>query len=217
MKKYIPFYSVPYVVLLVAVLSLLFVYPKGELHLMLNSCHTDFGDFVLRYYSQLAEWPLYVIALIPLLYKKWWLTVYYAVCELLSAGVVQTLKHIFHAPRPICYFEDFPDVTLPVVEGVHLHHSNSFPSGHTATFFVFFTFCALLLASRYAKQREAKTSTVAWHQLTMFLLFAAAALGGYSRVYLSQHFLNDVCVGSVIGVIIPCLVFAKYSNKIIRQ
>jgi membrane-associated phospholipid phosphatase len=43
-----------------------------------------------------------------------------------------------------------------------------------------------------------------------------AALGAYSRVYLSQHFLSDVCVGSIIGFVTPCLVFHFIKNKIVE-
>jgi membrane-associated phospholipid phosphatase len=33
------------------------------------------------------------------------------------------------------------------------------------------------------------------------LLFIAALLVGYSRVYLSQHFLTDITAGSVFGIL----------------
>ena len=49
-----------------------------------------------------------------------------------------------------------------------------------------------------------------------FLLLILAALGAYSRIYLSQHFLSDVCVGSIIGFITPCLVFFFGKNKILQ-
>lgn len=216
MKKYFPFYGIAYVVLLCVMVLMLCLYPKAELHLMLNSCHTKGGDIFLRLYSQLAEWPLYVIAALPLVFKRWRLTVWYAVSELVSATVVWVLKQLFHAPRPAAYFENISDAVLPVVEGVRLHHSNSFPSGHTATFFVFFTFCALLLAHYYTTHESDRRFSATWRRLAMLLLFVMAALGGYSRIYLSQHFLSDVCVGSLIGVIVPTVIFALFSNRITR-
>ncbi len=216
MKKYFPFYGIAYVVLLCVMVLMLCLYPKAELHLMLNSCHTKGGDIFLRLYSQLAEWPLYVIAALPLVFKRWRLTVWYAVSELVSATVVWVLKQLFHAPRPAAYFENIPDAVLPVVEGVRLHHSNSFPSGHTATFFVFFTFCALLLAHYYTTHESGRRFSATWRYLAMLLLLVMAALGGYSRIYLSQHFLSDVCVGSLIGVIVPTVIFALFSNRITR-
>jgi membrane-associated phospholipid phosphatase len=53
--------------------------------------------------------------------------------------------------------------------------------------------------------------------LLMLSLLVIAALGGYSRVYLSQHFLSDVCVGSIIGFLTPCLLFYIGRNKLIPQ
>jgi membrane-associated phospholipid phosphatase len=48
------------------------------------------------------------------------------------------------------------------------------------------------------------------------LLVAFAALGAYSRIYLSQHFLSDVCVGSIIGVVTPLLMFYFFGQKILK-
>ena len=42
MLKGLSVYIIAYLVLLMIVLGLLFAYPKVELHLMLNSCHTEF-------------------------------------------------------------------------------------------------------------------------------------------------------------------------------
>src|SRR3712207_7932032 len=45
------------------------------------------------------------------------------------------------------------------------------------------------------------------------ILFFLPVLGGYSRIYLSQHFLSDVLGGSLIGFIIPCLMFCLFYKK----
>ena len=201
-------YGITYFVLLVVVAGLLIVYPKVELHLLLNSCHSDFQDVFFKYYSMLAEWPFYIIALLPLLWKKKEITLFYAICELSTGAVVQIVKHIFFAPRPISVFENYPDLVLPLVEGVRLHHSNSFPSGHTSTFFVFFTCCALLMLAYKVKVRA--------KYLVLVLMVALAALGGYSRIYLSQHFTEDVFVGSIIGFVTPCLLFYFAGEKILK-
>ena len=139
MKKILSVYGIVYFVLLAIVLGLLYTYPKVELHLMLNAHHTSFQDTFFKYYSMLAEWPLKILALTPLLWKKKEFTIFYAICEVSGGVVVQILKHLFQAPRPIMVFENYPDLVLPLVDGVSLHHSNSFPSGHTSTFFMFFT------------------------------------------------------------------------------
>ena len=216
--KTLSVYGVAYFVLLSVVLVLLCMYPKPELHMMLNAHHTGFQDVFFKYYSVLAEWPLYVLMLlIPWLLKKRELILYFAMSELASGAAVQILKHAFHAARPIVLFENYPDMLLPLVEGVEMRHSNSFPSGHTSTFFVFFTCCAILMAYRYLhsdRQRNLQTWIV--FSLGSLVLLALAALGGYSRIYLSQHFTADVCVGSMIGFTMPWLIFYLTRNKILK-
>jgi len=203
-KRIVP-YLAGYIILLMMVSALMAIYPKADLHLMLNSFHGPVADIFFRYYTVLAEWPLYVIALIPLLFGKWRWTLFYGISEGVAACIIRIIKEIIHAPRPVAFFEEIEDVTLPLVEGVRMHHSNSFPSGHSSTFFLFFTFSALLITA----YRKGTKRTL--------LLFLAAALGCYSRVYLSQHFLADITVGSIVGVLVACVMFSVFEEKIVRQ
>lgn len=217
MKKLLSVYIIAYLALLMLVTALLCIYPKMELHLMLNTSHTPFLDTFFKYYSLLAEGPLYVVALLPLLWKKWRLTLFFALSELLAGALVQVVKHSIVTERPIIAFQHFRDGVLPVVEGVELHYGNSFPSGHASTFFVFSTCCALLIAYVYGQRSErsvSRPSTVP--RLAMLGLLFLAALGAYSRVYLSQHFLLDVCVGSIFGFLAPLLLYRYGSSRILR-
>ena len=43
-------------------------------------------------------------------------------------------------------------------------------------------------------------------------LFFLAALGGYSRIYLSQHFTSDVAGGIVVGILISMLCYVFFSR-----
>ena len=174
-------------------------------------------DTFFKYYSVMAEWPLYVLALLPVLWKKLQMTLLFAVSELTGGAILQILKHLFSFDRPVSVFEHHGHVLLPLVQGVDMHHSNSFPSGHASTFFVFFTCCALLLAYHYGRTPNRLTPRKVYVvRLTMLALLAMAALGAYSRVYLSQHFMSDICVGSIIGFVTPCLVFFFAGNKILK-
>ena len=215
MKKTLSVYGIAYFVLLMFVLGLLYVYPKLELHLLLNSHHTSIQDTFFKYYSMLAEGPLYVMALLPLFWKKKELTIFFAICELSSGALLQILKHTICTERPVSAFEHYHNMVLPLVQGVDMHHSNSFPSGHASTFFVFCTCCALILAYNY-KLKHHKRSIQALFYLGSLVLLVLASLGAYSRIYLSQHFLSDVCVGSVIGFVMPCLMFYFGRNKILK-
>lgn len=217
MKKILSVYVVAYLILLSTILGMLYVYPKLELHLMLNSHHTGIQDTFFPYFSILAEGPLYVLALLPMLWKKFRLTLFFALCELSAGTILQVLKHIISHPRPVSAFEEYSDAVLPVVQGVDLHHSNSFPSGHASTFFVFCTCCVLLLAYRYGqKVRQNSQESCILPCVLAVLLVAFAALGAYSRIYLSQHFLSDVCVGSIIGVVTPLLMYYFFGQKILK-
>ena len=201
--KTFSFYGIAYFILLAIVLGLLYAFPKEELHLLMNSYHTPIEDTFFKYYSTMAEWPLYVLALLPVLWRRIQLTLLFA------ASV----------------FEHNGQVLLPLVPGVDMYHGNSFPSGHASTFFVFFTCCTLLLAYHYRRKPNLLTTSKRWLiRLTMLVLLVMAALGAYSRVYLSQHFMLDVCVGSIIGFVTPCLMFFfawdriyKLSERFYRQ
>lgn len=216
MTKVLSVYSITYFVLLLFLLGLLYIYPKLELHLLLNSCHTSIQDVFFKYYSMLAEWPLYILALLPIFWKKKELTIFFALCELSGGAILQILKHTFSFDRPICAFENYHQTILPLVQGVDMHHGNSFPSGHASTFFVFCTCCAIILAYRYKKHEHHSRKDWLLFNLTLLALLILAILGAYSRVYLSQHWLSDVCMGSIIGFITPCLIFYFGKNKILK-
>lgn len=210
-------YVITYLVLLMAILGLMYAYPKPELHMLLNSYHSSLQDTFFKYYSMLAEWPLYAIALLPLLWKKVKMTIFFAMCELTGGSILQILKHIISTDRPVSVFEHYAYMDLPLVQGVTMHHGNSFPSGHASTFFMFCTCCVIIQAYSYI-QRDRPYSLgkkILFHTMLIVLL-VVAAVGAYSRVYLSQHFLADVCVGSVIGFITPFMMYLLLWNRIPR-
>ena len=78
MNRILSVYGIAYLALLIVVLGLLYVYPKLDLHLLLNSYHTSLQDTFFKYYSMLAEGPLYVLALLPIFWKKIKLTLFFA-------------------------------------------------------------------------------------------------------------------------------------------
>lgn len=203
-KSIIGIYLIVYGMCACVLVWLLWRYETGELHLLLNGCHRPWLDVLMRAYTVLAEWPLYVLAALACLYRYSW-TIYFAMSELLSALIVQVVKFVAKAPRPYVYFLGDGSTASSaqqaafervMVDGVHMHWWNSFPSGHTATFFVFFTVLyMLLMARRKAEGRK-------WMAIAMALICVGLAfLGGYSRVYLSQHFAADVLAGSAIGML----------------
>ena len=82
---------------------------------------------------------------------------------------------------------------------------------------MFSTCLVIILAYHYS--RNAKLHSIgSWilFDTMLLLLLILAALGAYSRVYLSQHFLSDVCVGSIIGFTTPFLMFYLCKDKILK-
>lgn len=186
----------------------LLLLPTGELHLLLCDRHTPARDIFYRYYTQVAEWFPYVVCIALLLFGKIGNGAFASSCLIISALTTQLLKRIINAPRPITWFaENMPDISLPLVEGVEVHHWNSFPSGHTTSFFALL-FVIAILSSQYTHKTTA--------YLIQTLCFTLAALGGYSRIYLNQHFALDVLGGIVvgIGISIACYaIFARYERQ----
>ena len=191
--------------ILVAVLGLALLYiPQGELHLLLCDRHTPARDIFYRYYTHVAEWFPYVVCVGLLLFSSIGNGVFASSAMILSALSTQVLKHIINAPRPVTWFEMFmPETQLPLVEGVKMNHWFSFPSGHTTSFFAVAFVACILFTSSPRIPRLAR-------YLVQIVLFALATLGGYSRIYLSQHFAKDVFAGILVGTLITIVCYAIF-------
>lgn len=194
--------------ILLVVLGLALVYiPKGDLHMLLCDRHTPARDIFYRYYTQVAEWFPYVLCVALLLFGRIGDGVLASSAMILSALTTQLFKHIINAPRPITWFaQQFPDLQLPLTEGVRMNHWYSFPSGHTTSFFALAFVLCILLTRKPRNPRCPRTTSA----IIQILLFALAALGAYSRIYLSQHFAADVFAGVLVGTLITILCYAVF-------
>ena len=187
--------------------------PKAELHLLLCDRHTPARDTLYRYYTQIGEWVPYAVCAALLFYKAG-AAVFTLAGTLLSGLMTQILKHIVDAPRPLTYFaEHCPDVQLPLVDGVTMSRLYSFPSGHTTTFFALF-FALSIIGTDWLYQRSGKLTNLQTYKFTNYLwqaiCFLLAALGGYSRIYLSQHFAADILGGMCVGLLITWLLYVVF-------
>ena len=100
MRKSLRVYVIAYLTLLLVVCGLLCLYPKLELHLLLNSWHTRIQDTFFKYYTMIAEGPIYALALLPLLWKQIRLTLFMGLCELTGGAFLQLLKHTLCLESP---------------------------------------------------------------------------------------------------------------------
>jgi membrane-associated phospholipid phosphatase len=189
MKYLLPFLVPTFVLALVLGIALL-ITPKAELHLALCQPHTTGLDTIVPIITNLVDWLPYLCVILLLFYRVGWAT-FLASNLLLSTVIVQPIKHIVCAPRPLTWFaENMPDVTLPLVEGVRMNHWLSFPSGHTTTFFVLFFSLSIILCAENVKGKT----------ILSILCFLCASFGAYTRIYLSQHFALDIFAGILIAV-----------------
>jgi membrane-associated phospholipid phosphatase len=188
--------------------------PKAELHLWMNGYHTVALDNLFRYYTKIAEWFPYVIALALLFYKAGW-AAFFAADTALSSLVGQIVKHIVNAPRPLTYFaQHFPDIQLQLVDGVRMNRFFSFPSGHTISFFAMCFALSLIVADYFYNSNKPYANGLS--ACCQVIFFIIAVLGAYSRIYLSQHFAADICGGAAISFsisIILCLILPLLSSK----
>jgi len=195
-KKYKFSFLIYGLVLLTGIL-LAFSIPKLELHQMMNSSHTVFQDWLFRTITWLGDgWVAVIISLLFLLIRFryfFMLILSFSVSGLLA----QFFKHIVFPEflRPSAFLEQMSE--LPLVTGVDLYQSFSFPSGHTTT-----AFAVLLLAGFILEKKGG-----------FFLAMILALLTGFSRVYISQHFLVDIIAGSVLGTL-SALFFYWYFRKL---
>ena len=192
----LPFLIPTTILALLIVLALLLI-PKAQLHLQLCQPHTAFLDTIIPLVTNLVDWLPYVTIVLLLFYRAGWAT-FLASNLLLSTLIVQPIKHIVHAPRPLTWFaENMPDISLPLVEEVSMNHWLSFPSGHTTTFFVLFFTLSIIMCDENIKGKN----------ILSFICFLCATFGAYTRIYLSQHFALDIFAGILIAVVSTLILY----------
>lgn len=179
------YFLIPYLLVLIISGILLLAFPKAELHILSNQANSPFFDYFFKYATNLGDGAMIAILTIVLLFIKYRYAIAFLLGSLLTSGFINLFKKVIldKVYRPSKYFELYESYQLHFVDGVELHSLQSFPSGHTGTAFNVFFMLALIAPSKPLK----------------VFLFGIAALVGYSRVYLSQHFLVDITIGSLIG------------------
>ena len=181
-------FFIPYVILLAICLIIKLTYTREDIYFAINAMYSSWADAAAPYITNVGSgWTVVVLTLVLLLFslRNAFL---FATANIVTAIVAQTLKRYFDAPRPQLYFKDQLD-HIHFVLGTEQLSLHSFPSGHTVSAF------ASAMVITY----------ICRNKLWGFPLFLLAALVGYSRMYLSQHFFEDVTAGSAIGVVVTAI------------
>jgi membrane-associated phospholipid phosphatase len=190
-------FLLPYAVFLFAGMILMLLSTKSSIHLHFNAFHNSFLDPFCTLVTNLGEGPIVTLVFIILLTVKYRFALVVGLSNIVSALITQGLKHTLFSDvvRPKKFFEGIHD--LYFVPGVENWEYNSFPSGHTTCAFALYFALALITENRFYK----------------LLLFFIALIVGYSRIYLSQHFFEDVYAGSIVGVSTTFIIYQLIQRK----
>ena len=168
---------------------------KPEGFLLINRFHCKLLDNFFILFTNLGN-GLFVIGVmaIMLIRKKIGWSIQTGISFLVSGLIVQLFKHLVQSPRPRLFFRP---QEIHWIYGITRTGYASFPSGHTATIFALTT----LLAFYFPGRRSG------------IFFFLIAALTGFSRIYLSQHFPVDVLGGLLTGVLTSLAVYIIYPQS----
>lgn len=171
---------------------------EEPLFYFLNGSDSVFWDNFFYLYSYKWTWLLfYFCFLLIFVYRKNWKEI---VCVLLAISLVILLCDQISSGFFKPYFQRFrpthhPDFQVQVETVLGYRGGRyGFISSHAANAFGFATFTALIFRNR----------------LFTIMIILFALINGYSRIYLGVHFISDVVVGSMVGVIAGWVVYELY-------
>jgi membrane-associated phospholipid phosphatase len=172
-------------------------YGKEQAFFIINNKHNALYDSLMPVLTHLGEFYLLIPVLLYLYLKQvrlgLGLFIGYAGATLLSQGIKYWAP--WHNDRPSLYFYD--DTRVHYVHDYFNSVSHSFPSGHTTLAFVVLMYLALTLRNTTAQ---------------LVCLFVAV-LAAYSRVYLAQHFVEDLLGGAFIGTTFAVVSYVYFTTN----
>ena len=178
--------------------------PEETAILFFSDHRSEYGNVFFTYCTHLGEFAPYLITTLFFLWKRR----KYAWTPIATAGLVMLcsyyIKDYMGHPRPVMFFESHGLIkSIHFVPGVTiLRGYNSFPSGHTMSAFAIYSLLCF---------------TVGKNVLLQLLFFTLAVLVGVSRIYLVEHFPEDVLFGSLLGLSIAVFVYYIYSFFHVEQ
>lgn len=188
-----------YVLLIATSTYYLLNFDKVQIHLNINKLTGNpVVDVFFKYFTHLGDGLVAIViaAIILLLNAR---NGIYVLTTYLVSGITTTIlkKHIFDIDRPHFVFHEYLyHYKVNYIEGVDMLGMRSFPSGHSTSAFAIFISLALITENKILK----------------FTFFLIAFLAAFSRTYLSQHWLVDITVGSLIGTIAAIIFYFVFIN-----
>ncbi|VDK39117.1 unnamed protein product [Taenia asiatica] len=117
-------------------------------------------------------------------------TIFYAVGMLANEAICKISKKIIRIPRPPTHPQS-------------LVSSYGMPSNHATFMFFMMAYFSLFIKFRLSPRHY---STFA-RCFTVLFLFLISVITCYTRVYLEFHYVDQVCIGALVGSILGCLWF----------
>ncbi len=175
---------------------------QGDAVLFFSDHRSVFGDTFFKYFTKMGEeYPFYLITILCG-FISFRLMIITPLIGIVVSIISFLIKAFFSHPRPLQFFTDLELADqINFVEGVYVHSAaTSFPSGHTMSAFALYSFLAFLVTRKH------------WAGI---LFFIVAFLVGISRVYLVQHFFQDIYLGAILGVLVATVIYHYYdlTNK----
>jgi len=171
--------------------TLIYVNGKIDLQLIANRYHVAFLDYFFFYFTKIIESPVLLIFALIFLFKNAKYGIIGILTYAIVGGIASLLKlYVFgNALRPTSLIKGLR--LIPEHFELEQLSSLSFPSGHTTAGFTIFLVLTLIVKNKN------------WG----YFFGICAVLVAYSRVYLSQHFFEDILAGGIIGVFGTLIVF----------
>jgi len=195
------------------------------------------GGVVPKLFALLSLLPIFIVVAMTastFLYKDV-IAMYMLVGSIISSVIVDILKCIIKQPRPSRYDDD--------IEGEDKDCGDyGMPSNHSTFVFFCWSFIILYIIRRGGKSLISQKlihpdntnathvnqqsssfkllSTLWFHLHNVVAIFASLYLAigcAYSRIYLGYHTVNQVFVGSSLGIVLGVLWYNTYETEIVQK
>lgn len=173
------------------------IFADKQLTLWLNSFHTTFADLFFYFSTSTIVWiPLFVMLIWLILLKQGgqgivtiaFVALVVLFCDQISASIIKPLVERYRPTHdPVLQY------MVHLVNG-YRGGLYGFCSSHAANTFGVATFIALVMR----------------HRGLSLALYAWALVSCYSRIYVGAHFIGDILVGAVLGMIIAKIAYEFY-------
>ena len=165
----------------------------------IQSIHSNVVLFLTTFVSYFSSWIGFVFILITfLLFARFRFALTFAISSGVVSGVVNIVKVVVQRPRP--WVESETVANLLEASGY------SMPSGHTANAVVIAVFLCYFII-RTLKNKPLKISLC-----VLCGVYGLAVM--FSRMFLGQHYLSDVCVGFLVSGLISVVAIVVYDRFI---